>query len=38
MMLFLTVPSNYAIWHLVVIAGSVCIFSAVLLYVLPVVR
>ncbi len=31
-------PFNHAIWHLFVIAGSVCHFLAVLLYVLPVVR
>jgi len=29
-------PFNHAIWHLFVIAGSVCHFIAVLLYVLPV--
>jgi hemolysin III len=30
-------PFNHAIWHLFVIAGSVCHFLAVLLFVLPVV-
>ena len=29
-------PFNHAIWHLFVLAGSVCHFFAVLLYVLPV--
>ena len=29
-------PFNHAVWHLFVIAGSVCHFFAVLLYVLPV--
>jgi hemolysin III len=28
-------PFNHAIWHLFVIAGSVCHFFAILLYVLP---
>jgi hemolysin III len=31
-------PFNHAIWHLFVIAGSVCHFLAVMFYVLPVVR
>jgi hemolysin III len=31
-------PFNHAIWHVFVIAGSVCHFWAVLFYVLPVVR
>jgi hemolysin III len=31
-------PFNHAIWHLFVIAGSVCHFLAVLFYVLPVVK
>ncbi len=31
-------PFNHAIWHLFVIAGSVCHFFAVLFYVLPVAR
>ncbi len=31
-------PFNHAIWHLFVIAGSVCHFVAVFFYVLPVVR
>jgi hemolysin III len=30
-----TLPFNHAIWHLFVLAGSVCHFIAVLLYVLP---
>ena len=31
-------PFNHAIWHLFVIAGSVCHFFAVLFYVLPVMK
>jgi hemolysin III len=31
-------PFNHAIWHLFVIAGSVCHFLAVLFYILPVVK
>ena len=31
-------PFNHAIWHLFVIAGSVCHFLAVFFYVLPVVK
>lgn len=31
-------PFNHAIWHLFVLAGSACHFTAVLLYVLPVSR
>jgi hemolysin III len=33
-----SLPFNHAIWHLFVIAGSVCHFLAVMLYVLPVAR
>ncbi|MCK5203458.1 MAG: hemolysin III family protein, partial [Desulfobacterales bacterium] len=29
-------PYNHAIWHLFVLAGSVCHFFAILFYVLPV--
>ena len=28
-------PFNHAVWHLFVLAGSVCHFLAILLYVLP---
>jgi len=30
------IPYNHAIWHLFVLAGSICHFIAILLYVLPV--
>jgi hemolysin III len=33
-----SLPFNHAIWHLFVIAGSVCHFFAVLFYVLPITR
>jgi hemolysin III len=29
------IPYNHAIWHVFVVAGSVCHFFAVMLYVLP---
>ena len=29
------VPYNHAIWHVFVLAGSICHYAAVLLYVLP---